>query len=285
MNGPAGDRGARRPDPGRPGSVEESWFRTIATAVGLAGLGVLVPLIVIGVAAGIVTVAAISSGMIVIGSLLVLQFLLFVVVALGYLRWRGFGLRETVRYLGVDVPSLRDIGLIVVTWLAMVIAMLAAAVAVTAIVPELLGAPEAQPAENPASEAITARPDLILVGIAGMFLIVGPAEEILFRGVVQNRLREGLSAIPAIVVASAIFALAHAVVFVGQEPVAIAMTLTILFVPSLGLGAIYEYTGNIVVPALLHGFHNSVILLGIYAATTMSAPPMAVAVRVGSLGW
>jgi membrane protease YdiL (CAAX protease family) len=81
--------------------------------------------------------------------------------------------------------------------------------------------------------------------------------------------------VPAIVTASAVFASAHVLALWGQDPVAIAMTITILFVPSLGFGAIYEYTGNIVVPALLHGFHNSVVvtivLLGAQADLQESA--------------
>ena len=38
------------------------------------------------------------------------------------------------------------------------------------------------------------------------------------------------------------------------------VTVGILFVPALVLGAVYEYTGNLVVPSLLHSIHNSVIV-------------------------
>jgi len=38
------------------------------------------------------------------------------------------------------------------------------------------------------------------------------------------------------------------------------VTVTILFFPATIFGYVYEYTGNLVVPALLHGIHNSVLL-------------------------
>jgi membrane protease YdiL (CAAX protease family) len=128
------------------------------------------------------------------------------------------------------------------------------------LVPELLGTGGTEPAENPVGDIIAENPELVLGAIVFMFLVVGPAEEILFRGVVQNRIRERFSKLPGIVIASFLFAFVHVVALAGQDPVGIAMTITVLFVTSLGLGWIYEYTGNIVVPALLHGFHNSVIV-------------------------
>lgn len=253
--------------PGRPGTRDESPLRTVAVAVGLAALGLGLPLAVLILLGIVLVLAGVALDTWVLGALIVGQFALFVVVGLGYLRWRGFDRGDVVRYLGVDRPTVRDLALILGTWIAMVVATVVVAVVVISVVPELLGAEGTEPAENPAGEAIQTNPELIGVGIVGMFLVVGPAEEILFRGVIQNRLRERLSAVPAIVLAGAIFAVAHTFALAGQDPVAIAMTVTILFVPGLGLGAIYEYTGNIVVPSLLHGFHNSMILLLIWAAT------------------
>lgn len=110
-------------------------------------------------------------------------------------------------------------------------------------------------------------PLVILGVILGMFLVVGPAEETLFRGVIQGRLRERFSAAPAIGIASVIFASAHVFVLVGS-PTARAAAVVVLFVPSLAFGILYEYTENLVMPILLHGFHNSMIVLGVYAGIT-----------------
>jgi len=45
-------------------------------------------------------------------------------------------------------------------------------------------------------------------------------------------------------------------------------TISILFVPALFFGAVYEYTGNLVVVAVMHGLYNSLILTMIYIAIT-----------------
>ena len=90
--------------------------------------------------------------------------------------------------------------------------------------------------------------------------VVGPCEEILYRGVIQNRLRERFSRIPAIVAASVIFASVHIVAFGTTDPVAILTTVSVLAVTSLVLGGVYELTGNLVVPWLLHSLHNSILM-------------------------
>lgn len=269
LKSPAAEPSSGSGEPSEP-IADESPLRSIGVAIGLGLVGVLVPFVVITVLAVVLFIVNPPGLSIFIGLLVIGQFALFVAVGLGYLYLRGFDRQQIIAYVGVARPSLRDIGLILVTWIAMLVASLIVAVVVTEVLPALLGtAEETEPAENPVTEIIAENPELIVIGIVGMFLVVGPAEEILFRGVIQNRLRERLSAVPAIIIASAVFALAHVVAFIGQDPVGIAMTLAILFVPSLGLGAIYEYTENLVVPTLLHGFHNSVILLAVYAAAVI----------------
>ncbi|PSQ47059.1 CPBP family intramembrane metalloprotease domain-containing protein, partial [Halobacteriales archaeon SW_7_65_23] len=98
-----------------------------------------------------------------------------------------------------------------------------------------------------------------------MFLVVGPMEELLFRGIVQNRLRERFPAIPAIAIASAIFAAVHVVALAGS-PTGMLVTVFILFFPATVFGTVYEFTGNLVAPALLHALHNSVIVGLIFLA-------------------
>jgi len=65
--------------------------------------------------------------------------------------------------------------------------------------------------------------------------------------------------------ASAIFASVHVVALAG-DPAGMLVTVFILFFPATVFGAVYEYTGNIVVPALLHAIHNSVIVSLIFLA-------------------
>ena len=263
-------------DPDR--QPRESVLRTVGIAVALALAALLVPAVVLGVLGAVVLGILFGAGLelgttgvaVLVGVALLAQFGWFVALGIWYLSYRGFTRREIKAYIGVDRPSVRDIGLILGTWLAMIVTLAAVAVLVTQVIPELLGAGSTEAAENqnPLTDAVDDGPGLLVVGvvIAFMFLVVGPAEEILFRGVIQSRLRERFSPVLGIVLASAIFAAAHVTALVGASPGAIANTIAILFVPSIGFGVLYEYTGNVVVPTLLHGFHNSMVVLLIYAA-------------------
>jgi membrane protease YdiL (CAAX protease family) len=274
---PAGDssrENVTRPEWRTTGS--ENPLKTVLVALALVVGGFVSGIALSGIALGILSLLPFVPQGVSFFLLLLFQFAGFVVFGLGYLRWRGLDRGSMRQYLGVDIPSLREIGLILVTWIVMIIAAGVVAQVVMLAVTELFGSGAAeQPAENPVGEVVANNPEIFPAMILFMFLVVGPAEELLFRGVVQGRLRERLGAVPAIVTASAVFASAHVLALWGQDPVAIAMTITILFVPSLGFGAIYEYTGNIVVPALLHGFHNSVVvtivLLGAQADIQESA--------------
>ena len=110
-------------------------------------------------------------------------------------------------------------------------------------------------------------PQFFLYMILVSILVVGPVEELLFRGVVQGLLRRALSAWPAIVTASAFFGLVHVWAVqgtIGQQLVyaAVATVLGII------LGYLYERTENIVVPGVAHGLYNAVLFAIQYVAVT-----------------
>jgi membrane protease YdiL (CAAX protease family) len=102
------------------------------------------------------------------------------------------------------------------------------------------------------------------------FLLIGPGEELLFRGVVQGRLRQAFSPIAAVVIASAIFAAVHVVALSGSAG-GRAVTVGVLFLPSLVFGAAYERTGNLVVPSLIHGGYNATLFGLFYLSLTMGS--------------
>lgn len=237
------------------------WPFVVVIALVLAAF--VVPLVVGFVVFAVGVFVQLPDTTYVLVALTLFQFGWFVTVGLLYLRSRDYSWDDVVSYLGVGMPSLRDIGLILVTWFAMLLAAMVVAYLITEFLPTLLGVEQApEPAENPITGVVEENTWIVPAAVLFMFAVVGPAEETLFRGIVQNRLRERFTRVPAVLAASALFAVVHVAALAGQgDAVAIAMSVTILFVPSLGFGFIYEYTGNIVVPALLHGFHNSVIVL------------------------
>lgn len=114
-------------------------------------------------------------------------------------------------------------------------------------------------------------PDLLLLLVPLSILLVGPAEELLYRGVIQGRLRRVLGPAGAIVATSALFAPIHAFGLSGSALGVLAMLLTI-FLLSVVLGALYEYTGNLLVPALVHGLYNASQFVLAYVETTGGLP-------------
>lgn len=259
--------------PGAPGSKrgQESAFRAIGTAIGLSVVGLGVPLIGLSIIGVFLLSIGLPNGPVLVGMVLS-QFGWFVALSLWYLRRRGYDWPTVRSYFGIERPSLKELGLVLVTWVGIIIAAGIVLTVVTQIAAQFVGPSNAEPAENSTGSFIAENPEIVFVAIAGMLLVVGPAEETLFRGVIQNRLRETLSTVPAIVIASALFASAHVFALAGGgSPTGIAITISVLFVTSLGLGGIYEYTENLVVPALLHGFHNSVVVAATVAAATSAS--------------
>ncbi|MFB6178676.1 MAG: lysostaphin resistance A-like protein [Halorientalis sp.] len=113
-------------------------------------------------------------------------------------------------------------------------------------------------APNDVSRLGLADPRVFLVLIPAAFLIVGPGEELLFRGVIQSRLRESFSSVWAIGIATLLFAGTHALSLVGSIQARIT-TITTLFVGSLVLGIAYERTNNLVVSSVIHSCYDALL--------------------------
>lgn len=223
----------------------------VGLGAGLAGV-VASAVLVLGVVGGI---QAIGIELPLIALLLLAfalnQYFSFAGVALAYLRLRG----APLSYVGVEVPDLRD--------LAVVLAGYVGAFAIVFVSGLVIQATGVETANNNAAEMGMENPELLLLFVPLSFLMIGPCEELLFRGIVQRRLREAFSAPVAIAVAAAFFAAIHYLALNG--PTAARLTsITILFFPSLVFGAAYEYTENIVVPALIHGAYNATLFSIMY---------------------
>ncbi len=244
------------PEPAGPGrstagAGQESPLYTIGVAAGLGLAGVVGLVIVTLVVGRVLLTAGFGLGEVLLVSVTLGQPLGFVGVGTVYLRRRGLEWREIRTYLGVRPPSLREVGIVVGGYIVLIGLLLAVVAIVLSFLP--------QPAENQGAVQLASNPELIPLGIAMMFLVVGPCEEFLFRGVVQNRIRERLPAAPTIAIAAVLFAVVHVISAAGS-PAAVAVLVGVLLVPGVVLGAVYEYTGNLVVPWLLHSIHNSVLL-------------------------
>ena len=226
--------------------------------------------------AGITTAIAITlaAGLAAAGLGLDLDVLTAVVLTLGLTAGVAFGgvsaAYLSVRGLGwsfvkVRVPTPGDLAWVGGGYLLAFGAVLGASVLVTSA--------GGQTAPNQLSEVGIENPAVLLLLVPASLLLIGPGEELLFRGVVQGTLRESFGPAAAVVTASAIFAGVHYLALSGPFGARLT-TIAILFFPSLVFGAAYERTGNLVVPVLIHGLYNSTLAVLLYVGLRFAdAPP------------
>lgn len=188
-------------------------------------------------------------------TLLLTQVLGFGSVIVGYAHYRGYGFDT----FGIRRPTLRELVILVGGTIgSLALALLAATVL------QLLAI---EGASNQAAEAGAENPEIFLLLLPAAFLVIGPCEEGLYRGIVQGRLREAVGPVPAITVAATLFAVIHVVALTGPTS-ARFVTIALLLIPALVFGAVYEYTGNLVVVAGMHGLYDALIFGVLYLVVT-----------------
>jgi len=180
----------------------------------------------------------------------VIQLLTIIGVVALYLR-----LVDTDRLVGLMVPNPRSIGIIVGGTLALLGGQYA--------INQLLEWANFSPGANQAVTAGVGDPGYYLIMIPVSLLLVGPAEELLFRGAVQGRLSESWGRWPAIIVATVLFGLIHIPAVSGGFGAQLSYAL-LAGVLGLVLGYLYDYTQNIVVPAVIHGSYNGTLFALLY---------------------
>lgn len=182
------------------------------------------------------------------------QFVGFALAAVVFLLYAGD--RDLV---SVGVPGGRRAGLGLLIAAGMVLAQFALLLA--------LGAVGVEVATNRALTPGQEAPRYFLYMVPVSILVVGPAEELVFRGVVQGELRKALPAAPAIGLAAFLFGSIHFTAGTGTlaGQLAYVLVATILALP---LGYLYERTRNLALPALAHGLYNAALYAIQYADAT-----------------
>lgn len=190
----------------------------------------------------------------------------FAVQGVGFI---GFGLvyihySEQFDLLQVDPPDLSDVGYLV----GGILAVLLGWQGIGFVFTQLLGI---EPAESTIIEQGFQNPTLLLVLVPLSILVVGPGEELLYRGIVQGSIRRVLGPIGSILIASGVFASIHVFGLIGS-PLETLATLLTVFTLALVLGTIYELSENLIVPALVHGLFNASQFLFAYQQATGGLP-------------
>lgn len=180
------------------------------------------------------------------------NFLGLLVVSALYLAWRS-----EWSLVGVQRPTLRDLGVMVggaITLISIILAL-----------EFVLSQFGLQPDENVAVVTGRDHPELYLYYIPIVLLLNAPAEELLFRGIVQGLFRRAYGIVPGILAASLLFGLIHSIALVGEGSAAAYIAIAIA--SGLILGAVYEYTENILVPIIVHAIWNILVYLSLYVET------------------
>jgi membrane protease YdiL (CAAX protease family) len=183
------------------------------------------------------------------------------------LQFLGFGVGALVYLLAVgrwDVvpgwyrrPTRRDL-----LWMGGgIVSLYLASVVLSTLLP-LVGVEIAQ---NQIVELGRETPILFLYMIPVTILFVAPAEELLFRGIVQGRYREAFGPTAAVVIASLLFGLVHWLALIGTGSGRLVYVL-IAALLGLFLGAAYERTKSLLVPVVIHAGYNIVGHLMNYSA-------------------
>jgi len=230
----------------------------VVVVVALVAIAVSVVLVagVVGLlrALGVVVVASLLVAL----SLVLTQGISFGGVALGYLRIRELPLS----FVGVRVPNLRDLGWATSGYLVVMGGYVLLVVLVT-----LTGV---RTARNQVTDLGAQDPAIFLALVPLSFLLVGPGEELLFRGIIQGTLREVFGPVGAIGLSSLVFAAVH-VLSVSGPASGTLVYVGVVFVLALVLGTAYERTDNLVVPILIHGGYNATLFLLVYLAVQFQA--------------
>lgn len=238
-------------------SLTASPGRAVLAASALGVGGYLFGMVVVGVAGAVLTFAGIQlleRPTLLVGLSTVMgQGVAFGGFALAYLAFSGRG----VEFVRVRMPTLRDVGWTVGGTVVLFTGLV--------VVSGLLTVFGIESGSNTIEQFGQQDPRVYLLLVPFSFLFIGPGEELLYRGVVQGRLREAFGPWVAIVLASFVFAVIHVFSVTGEGRLTY---LAILFILSPVLGAAYEWTENLVVPSLIHGAFNAVQFYGAYLGAT-----------------
>lgn len=168
----------------------------------------------------------------------------FALVAVGYL----LTVSERSKYLKFSRPTIEDIAWIV----ALPGIRVAIGIGLTAILPVLgMSIPSHDYSNVGTPELLLQQPMLWAVAIPALYVFAAPAEELLYRGIVQGRLRPHFGTPGVVLISGLVFGLMHALTYLfASGSLAYAAISTGVF--GIVWAFIYERTENLAVTAVSH---------------------------------
>ncbi len=234
---------------------------TLVTVLLIAIGGFLLGAVLTSVGTGILSIFGVNvleqPSLRIVISALALQGLGFGSVAVFYLLTHNKG----VDFLMLSMPDFRDLLAIVGGVVSLFVVLVGVYLVQTTF--------GIQSADHGLVKRGMQSPEILLILVPLSILLVGPGEELLFRGVIQQLLRFRFGAIIGITIASVIFSVAHVGSLSGEG---LIPSLVTYFLLSVILGVSYEYSENLIVPSLIHGLFNAAQFLIVYVRATGNLP-------------
>jgi len=175
----------------------------------------------------------------------------FILIAFAYLYYTGLGLE----YIDFQLPRKRT-GAVGVGVGLLVFSLQTAIDGAARFVGIDMGV------DNTAQLA-SSSPSVLVGAILINLLLVGFAEELFFRNILQKRLSNQFTPLFAIVFVSLLFAPLHLGNFSGDSTTAILVSLVAVFLASLIYGTAFEKFGRLEILAIAHGVNNSLVFLAV----------------------
>jgi membrane protease YdiL (CAAX protease family) len=255
----AGEPAVVDAEPERPlfrfGSHEER-TRAITHSLLLVAGAFMVGIVLVGLSRGLLSGAGLTEESAPVAVNLTstsVHFASFLLVCVGYVVWQ-----DCRSLVPAGVPSPRSVAVVLVGFVVLVGSLSA--------LEFLFSQFGLEPADNAAVEAGQDSPELYLFMIPIVVLLNAPAEELLFRGLVQGRFRRAYGVVPGVLAASAVFGLVHYVALVGSGSQLVYVA--IAAAAGLVLGAAYELTRNLLVPIAMHALWNVSVYALLYLDAT-----------------
>lgn len=182
-----------------------------------------------------------------------LQFVGFGIAGIGYIL-----VTDRADLVSIRWPTYADF-----KWLVVGLVGLLGSYAIVTTIFGLLGV---SGAESVIVERGKNQPIYFLYLIPVTILLVGPTEELIFRGLIQGVLDEAYGPKIAILIASVIFTVPHYPSYIGKDLITILPTLSVVLILGGILGVLYEKSQNLVVPSVIHGLFNTFQFAAAYAS-------------------
>jgi len=165
---------------------------------------------------------------------------------------------KDIEYIDLSIPDRRDRIIIVLGTVALLLSIY-----LMSIVTSVFETTSSEHTMRVASRGVI-NPNFALMLVPLSFLAIAPAEEFIFRNVVQKWLYSDFTKIGAVFLASVVFTLVHIPAYATGTVAQLLLSLLHVMMLSVILGSAYAWSENLMMPILLHGAYNAAIYLEWY---------------------